>query len=282
MRRSTLDILSCPKCGADSLVPDARHSERAFSYGPARCLGCSARFSVSDGLLDFHDQREVDDRWDALRVMPKEHQNRLHSVFHRVMRSQVFARSWAHQLRPGLDRWLSRGRVDAQSEYTIVRNFLGSPAGPIVDVGCGTGDFLRRLSKDLSVPLVGLDASKAMLEEALDQAREVGHGGDLIRASVPPLPFMPDSIGALVATGVFHFLPNLEPFLIEARRVLKPKGKLVATSYSDSGFALSLQHRAGFYPRSESDLQGDFARAGFVAFECVTFARVTICKAEQP
>jgi ubiquinone/menaquinone biosynthesis C-methylase UbiE len=281
MHRSTLDILSCPKCGADSLVPDARQSERAFSYGPARCLGCSSRFSVSDGLLDFHDQREVENLLHPLPVMPGD-QNLLHSMFHRVMRSQFFARSWAHQLRPGLDRWLSRGGVDAESEYTLVRNFLGSSEGPIVDVGCGSGDFLRRLSKDLSVPLIGLDASKAMLDEALDQAREVGHGGDLIRTSVPPLPFMPDSIGALVATGVFHFLPNLDPFLIEARRVLKPKGKLVATSYSDSGFALSLQHRAGFFPRSELDLQRDCARAGFVAFEHVKFGRVTICKAEQP
>jgi ubiquinone/menaquinone biosynthesis C-methylase UbiE len=265
MQRTTLAILRCPRCQSESLIPESTEVENSIEYGPARCLGCASRFSISDGLLDFQEES-----------VPRP------SPSTRIERSPMFARSWESTVRPALDLMLSRGNVDAEKEYEIIKTFLGDPQEVVVDLGCGTGRFLRRLSRDVNVPIIGVDASKPMLNEALDQAREDGWGGDLIRTSIPPLPFVSNSVGAVIATGLFHAVKDLKALLLECRRVLKPQGRVVATSYFETGLALRMQRKLGFFPRTEAELFTEFREAGFISFERVQFGQVIICKAELP
>lgn len=265
MRRETLDLLRCPKCGAGSLVPDAAVAGRAMAFGPARCLGCSSLFPVHDGLIDFVSERE------KLRPLQQ------------AMEVPWIARSWERYVRPAVDTVLTRGRLDQDSEYTVLRNLIGTPPGPIVDLGCGAGLVLRRLSRDFpGVPAIGVDVSRPMLEEAMAQVRENADAADFVRAQVPPVPFNDRSLGAVVAAGFIHFLEDLDALLREVARTLKPKGRFVATTYEVSAMTKPLHRGAGLFPRTEESLRDAAVRAGLVHFERVKVAPFLMWKVERP
>lgn len=263
MRRRTLDLLHCPRCSAGSLVPDAPVAEPALFFGPARCLGCNARFPVHDGLIDLV----------AERAPP--------GVLQQAMELPWVARTWERYVRPTVDTVLTRGRLDQESEYTVLHSLLGTPPGPIVDLGCGAGLVLRRLSRDFEA-VIGVDLSRPMLEEAMAQAREHGEAADFVRAAVPPLPFNDGSLGAAVAVGFLQFVGDLPLLLREVARVLKPRGRFVARAYLPGAATRPLHERAGLRHHSEQELRELVSAAGFIHFERVKVAPYLLFKVERP
>ncbi len=264
MRRQSLDLIRCPACKAGSLVPDARTPDTALTFGPARCIGCGALFPVNDGLIDLLGER------------------RGTGAAQSAMEQPWLARLWERSFRPGIDLVLTRGKLDHDSEYAHIKTLLGSPAGPVVDVGCGAGLVLRRLSRDFpGVTVIGMDVSRPMLEEAMAEVREHADAADFVRAAAPELPFTTGSIGAVVAVGFIHFLEDLDALLAEVVRVLKPGGRFVATTYA-AGVTQKLHQGAGLHPRSETQLREAAARAGLVSFSAVHVSPFLLWKAEQP
>jgi ubiquinone/menaquinone biosynthesis C-methylase UbiE len=88
------------------------------------------------------------------------------------------------------------------------------PAGPVLDVGCGTG----WLTRFLRGPVVALDASESMLARARRRVPDA----ELVHATVPPLPFPDASFERLVTSHFYNHLETAElreVFLGEARRV---------------------------------------------------------------
>jgi SAM-dependent methyltransferase len=265
MRRATLDLLRCPRCHAPSLVPDGATPEPALLFGPARCLGCSSRFPVHEGLIDL-----VFDR-----PKPKGLQQ--------IMEVPWVARSWDRYVRPAVDAVLTRGRLDQDSEYTVLHNMVGAPDGPVVDLGCGSGGFLRRLVRDFKrVPVIGVDVSRPMIEEAMAQVREHALAADFVRAEVPPLPFVDHSIAAIVATSFVHYVADLDRLLDEVARVLKPRGRFVATTFEPAGFTRPVHQEAGLHPRGEIALRESADRAGLIHFERMKVPPFLIWKVELP
>lgn len=265
MRRQTLELLRCPRCGAGSLIPDADVAGSAMTFGPARCLGCGSRFPVHDGLIDFVGDRS--------KLKPLQ----------QAMELPWVARSWERYVRPAVDTVLTRGRLDHESEYTVLRNLIGKPPGPIVDLGCGAGLVLRRLSRDFpNVPVIGVDVSRPMLEEAMAQVRENAEVADFVRAEVPTLPFNDATLGAVVAAGFVHFVEELAALLKEVARTLRPGGRFVATTY-EAGPMLEPVHRGvGLFPRGEDTLRNAAAVAGLVHFERVKVSPFLLWKVERP
>jgi 2-polyprenyl-6-hydroxyphenyl methylase/3-demethylubiquinone-9 3-methyltransferase len=90
----------------------------------------------------------------------------------------------------------------------------------VLDLGCGKGRFGRALA-ERGACVVGLDLSTAMLAEAA--------GIDRVRASARRLPFAPASFDLVIAVEMFEHLPagSIDRALAEARRVLRPGGKLI-------------------------------------------------------
>lgn len=94
-------------------------------------------------------------------------------------------------------------------------------AGPVLDVGCGGGLFLRMLA-ERGAPVVGLDYALPAASAAWNTNRVAAVCGSLGRS--------PIAAGSCSVVTLFHVLEHLyDPagYLDEAHRILKPNGRLV-------------------------------------------------------
>ncbi len=97
----------------------------------------------------------------------------------------------------------------------------------LLDVGCGLGEFLRYTKKlRPGVDLYGVDFS----EKAINFNREKDQGKISYEvSSAYSLPFQKNSFDIVTAGEVLEHLDDPEEFIKEARRVLKPGGRLLLT-----------------------------------------------------
>jgi SAM-dependent methyltransferase len=119
---------------------------------------------------------------------------------------------------------------------------LSPVRGRVLDAGCGTGGFLRRLGAarpDLT--RVGCEWD----EEAARRARGKS-GAVLVRGSVNALPFAAVSFDAAVAADVLcHEAVAPGPALAELARVLRPGGLLVVNMPAYAWLASAHDRRVG-------------------------------------
>lgn len=106
----------------------------------------------------------------------------------------------------------------------------------ILDMGCGTGDMLRRFSGGGGGRLVGVDASNGMLDVARELCR--GRGDiELVKGSAESLPLGDREFDIVTSCIAFHHFPEPEGALSEMERVLKPGGRLYLCDMSGEGVA---------------------------------------------
>ncbi len=104
----------------------------------------------------------------------------------------------------------------------LIGSVLVNDNDSVLDVGCGTGTILNRLSSKAKINGFGIDVSSQMLDEARKKCPEMTFQlGD--SAS---LPFADHSFDIITVCMAYHHFPNQEIFRQEAFRVLKPAGKL--------------------------------------------------------
>lgn len=98
--------------------------------------------------------------------------------------------------------------------------------GKILDVGCGTGEHLKRAQRH-GLVAVGLEPAAAMLEAARNNLPEA----TLSQGVATELPFQDGEFDALLMIEVLRYLDtaDIDLALKEARRVLKPGGTVFVT-----------------------------------------------------
>jgi ubiquinone/menaquinone biosynthesis C-methylase UbiE len=100
------------------------------------------------------------------------------------------------------------------------------PAGTALDLGCGTGVMLDRLSRRYP-RVLGLDISQEMLE-GYDLARlPAGLSLALLRGDMGALPLRAGSVDVILCRSALHHMQDEAAVLAEIARVLKPDGRLV-------------------------------------------------------
>jgi ubiquinone/menaquinone biosynthesis C-methylase UbiE len=99
--------------------------------------------------------------------------------------------------------------------------------GQVLELGFGTGNVQCALARDASAPfVVGLDASWQMVRHTLYKADRAHVRVRLLRGNARALPFAAASFDTLLATFPSEYIAASET-LAEARRVLRPSGRLV-------------------------------------------------------
>lgn len=132
-----------------------------------------------------------------------------------------------------------------------------------VDLGTGTGRILELLH-DRADHLFGLDMSREML--AIARANLENHklrNAQVRQADIYALPFA-DGFADLVSIHqVLHFLDDPQRALLEAVRILDPKGKLLIVDFAPHDFEeLRDQHAHRRLGISSEHMTGWMARAG--------------------
>lgn len=109
------------------------------------------------------------------------------------------------------------------------------PDEVVIDAGCGTGLLTRRLALDRSAGgrALGIDVSPAMLEIA-EATRPPGAPIVFSRGLVEDLGLPIRSADVVVLGQVLAYTADPEAVILEARRVLKPGGRIAISAYQRS------------------------------------------------
>ncbi|ACU53788.1 ubiquinone/menaquinone biosynthesis methyltransferase [Acidimicrobium ferrooxidans DSM 10331] len=108
--------------------------------------------------------------------------------------------------------------LDLRWRRRLLRELALAPGARVLDLACGTGDFLRLLAEEGAAP-IGLDLSGRML-------REVPPHFDRVQAAGESLPFRDESFDAVVTGFAVRNFASPEAVFSEVARVLRPGGAL--------------------------------------------------------
>ena len=97
----------------------------------------------------------------------------------------------------------------------------------IADIGCGSGTLLEQLANS-SKYVYAIDISEQMLEEA--KRKNYLDNIEYIQSSCEPCPLKRSSIDTIISLGVLDYVSDIESFVIELNKVLKPGGIAVITA----------------------------------------------------
>jgi SAM-dependent methyltransferase len=103
-----------------------------------------------------------------------------------------------------------------------VRRLGIEPGQRVLDLGCGSGVFLR-LAADRGAEVFGLDASQALIEIARARVPEA----DLRVGDIQFLPYDDDSFDVVTGFNSFFFAASMAAALREAGRVAKPEAPVL-------------------------------------------------------
>jgi len=129
---------------------------------------------------------------------------------------------------------------------TLAAEIANERAGPVLEIGVGTGLTLKRYRKDHKV--VGIDISPEMLARAqLRIARSNGHGQVMKLAIMDAahLAFPDESFEAVIAAYVVSVVPDPARVISEIERVCRPGSEVVLVNHfrAENGVRAAVEKR---------------------------------------
>jgi ubiquinone/menaquinone biosynthesis C-methylase UbiE len=153
-------------------------------------------------------------------------------------------------------------------------------ASQVLEVGCGTGNYIVALHEATECSCWGIDPSEQMLAKA----RERSHQVQFEMGLAEKLAFPAASFDLVFSVDVIHHVGSREEYHREAYRVLKPGGKVCTVTDSEdiirkrqplsNYFPETVEVELKRYPRS-ADLRAMMIRAGFDRVEKAVVAFLT-------
>lgn len=177
-------------------------------------------------------------------------------------------------------------------EHRIARLLLGLvPGDGVLDVACGTGNFSRRFAQTVGPGglVVGIDASRTMLDRAAALSREEGLQNIVfVRGDASSLPFRESAFDAVCCFGALHLFA--EPFraLDRMTSVLSPGGRIaILTSVRARTTALRavesiMTAQSGMRMFDEDEVSNALRERGFVEISRRTTGVVQIVGGRLP
>ena len=123
--------------------------------------------------------------------------------------------------------------ASCMSDYAIekrtkqVLGHLALEGKVMLDIGCGNGLYTIRFA-NTGHCIIGVDISELSLQEARKNKLQLNGSGEFIRACAENLPFQNSHFDVVLAIETLDHVQNQERALVEAGRVLRKDGYLVA------------------------------------------------------
>jgi ubiquinone/menaquinone biosynthesis C-methylase UbiE len=143
-----------------------------------------------------------------------------------------------------------------------------SAGASVLEVGCGTGNYIISLQESLGCASVGIDPSKEMLAHAASRSTQV----HFRQGRAEQLDMADSSFDLVFSVDVIHHVQDRTAYFREAIRVLKPGGRICTVTDSDDiirnrqpqslYFPECVEPEIARYPRIE-DLHQMMEAAGF-------------------
>ena len=138
----------------------------------------------------------------------------------------------------------------------------------VLEVGCGTGNYVLALQSLVGCACWGIDPS----EEMLAQARARSTAVQFQRGQAERLEFETGSLDVVFTVDVIHHVGDRPAYLQEAERVLRPRGRICTATDSEwvirhrrplaAYFPATIEVELARYPRI-ADLRAMMEQAGF-------------------
>jgi len=172
----------------------------------------------------------------------------------------------------------------------------------VLEVGCGTGNYITTIASATSAKCFGLDPSAAMLQKAAAGSAPVS----LTHGSAEALPYPDGGFDFIFSVDVIHHVRDRRAFFAEALRALKPGGWLATGTdsekiireriplslyfpetveaelarYPKDGEVRQLLQAQGFKEISEEDVEFSYPLSDATAFERKVFSSLRLISGE--
>ena len=209
MKPTLLEILACPKCGADlNCQTEELDSQSNVITGELVCLGCNNTYPVIRGIPRF--------------VPNEDYAGSFGLQWNQFRREQLDSENDAGLSR---QRFLAETGVN-ESELKGLR---------VIEAGCGAGRFLE-IASEYDCEVVGVDISNAV--EATAKTVHGRPNAHVVQASILELPFKPGVFDLCYSIGVLQHTPDAQKAANALPRVLSSGGRIAVTVYERKPWTL--------------------------------------------
>jgi len=189
-----METISCKICGSNKAkslfkVRDFRLDDKDNEYKYVECKNC--------GVI-FQNPRLSSDEMEK------------HYNLHKIYNTKAAAKG----VKKALYEFGLRKRADV-----IIRRIK---SGRLLDIGCGTGSFIRYLRDNSTFEVYGTEINEKTISELKEK-----HELDVRFGNLCEINFSEDFFDAITLWDVIEHLPNPQRTLNEIKRILKPEGILV-------------------------------------------------------
>lgn len=114
------------------------------------------------------------------------------------------------------------GQYTRNVNELLLENIFVPAGSRVLDIACGNGRFLSKLSRTRQFSGYGIDIAENMVEKAV----KLNPSMSFEVARCEQLPFLDASFDVITVNAAFHHFPYVSAFVIEASRVLKTGGMI--------------------------------------------------------
>ena len=167
--------------------------------------------------------------------------------------------------------------------HQAILNELGKASAKILDVGCGSA-WVAKHFMGSATTVVSFDISDKNTKQAL--ALFPGKNHFAVTGDVYRLPFRENSFDAIISAEVIEHVPNIQAYLSNLIRVIKPGGRIILSTPYDEKIIYSLcihcnrptpQH-AHLHVFTEGSMQNILDKKKGISYQMFTFSNKALLK----
>ncbi|MGH7846277.1 MAG: class I SAM-dependent methyltransferase [Candidatus Binatia bacterium] len=137
------------------------------------------------------------------------------------------------------------GRDGWQQPEKVIQSLDIQPGDHVADLGSGGGYFTFRLAQAAGPggKVYAVDIDEALNRDLRQRAQEEGYKNIEVIQARPDDPLLPEGgVDLIFTSNTFHHIQNRAGYFANARKYLRPKGRLAIIDFNQEGWIQSFGH----------------------------------------